>query len=101
MAMTEGSVKGLKGYQLNRPRARGVKLETLHNPSPGNAELAERARQLAAQAGIDRRAWLCVSVVLQETRSVSAAAKLLPEIPTANVRDRAAELLAELQDGAA
>lgn len=32
-----GSVEGLEGLSVNRPHARGVKPETLHNPPPAAA----------------------------------------------------------------
>ena len=58
--------------------------------------LADRARQLADQCWLDRRAWLCVAVAFSTTSSPAAARKALALIPVADVRDRAAELFAQL-----
>jgi hypothetical protein len=38
-------------------------------------------------------------VLLEQTRTVAAAARLIGEIPLESVRDRAAQLLAELRVG--
>jgi hypothetical protein len=58
----------------------------------GNAALAARARVLAEQAGLHRRAWLCVSVALDETRTVEDARKVLDDVQVAGVRQLATEL---------
>ena len=44
-----------------------------------NADLAARARQRADAAAADRRAWLCAAVALRETRTLTAARKVLAE----------------------
>jgi hypothetical protein len=65
----------------------------------GNRLLAARARDLADRAprgSIECRAAGCVAVLLEQTRTVAAARKLLGEIGQADVRDRAGQLLAEL-----
>ena len=65
----------------------------------GNRQLAARARDLAARAprgSIECKAAGCLAVLLDATRSATAARKLLGEIGQDNVRDRAGQLLGEL-----
>jgi hypothetical protein len=62
----------------------------------GNRQLAGRARDMADRSGLRRRAWLCVSVALAETRTVTAARAALADIPVTEVRDLAAQLLEQL-----
>ena len=59
-------------------------------------QLAARARQLADQAGLDRRAWLSVSVLLSTTTSNRGARNALADIRDRDIRDRSAELLDQL-----
>ena len=64
-----------------------------------NRQLAARARDLAARASagsLERKAAGCLAVLLDQTRSATAARKLLGEIGQDNVRDRAGQLLGEL-----
>ncbi|MGO9079905.1 MAG: hypothetical protein ACLQDY_12805 [Streptosporangiaceae bacterium] len=69
---------------------------TGHADITGNRQLAARARDLAGQAAVDRRAWLCLGVALGTTRTTSAARQSLDGIPLADVRARAIDLLSEL-----
>jgi hypothetical protein len=64
----------------------------------GNRLLAARARELADQAphgSLARKAALSAAVLLDETRSITAAGKLLGEIDPA-IRQAAAEVLGQL-----
>jgi hypothetical protein len=65
----------------------------------GNRQLAARARDLAARAprgSLECKAAGCLAILLDQTRTVAAARKLLGEISQDDVRDRAGQLLAEL-----
>jgi hypothetical protein len=65
----------------------------------GNRLLAARARDLARRAPRGSReckAAGCLAVLLDDTRTVAAARKLLAEIGQDDVRKRAGQLLAEL-----
>jgi len=65
----------------------------------GNRQLADRARDLAAQAprgSLERKAAGCLAVALSTTGTVPAARKVLGMIETADIRDRAGQLLGEL-----
>jgi hypothetical protein len=65
----------------------------------GNRVLAARARDLADRAprgSVECKAAGCLAVLLDQTRSATAARKLLGEIGQADVRVRAGQLLAEL-----
>ena len=67
----------------------------------GNRTLAARARDLAdhASAGsLERKAAGCLAVALGTTSTVTAARKILGDIARADIRDRAAQMLAELAD---
>jgi len=69
----------------------------------GNRTLAARARDLAnsASAGsLERKAAGCLAVALGTTNTVTAARKVLSDITTADIRDRATQMLAELADEA-
>ena len=61
-----------------------------------NAELAGRARELAAAAGIQRRAWLCCAVALAETSTTAAARKVLADTCPDPVRPAALAALDSL-----
>jgi hypothetical protein len=64
----------------------------------GNRELAARARGLADQApagSLERKAALSAAILLDETRTVAAARKLLGEIVNDVMRQAAGELLGQ------
>jgi hypothetical protein len=64
-----------------------------------NAELAARARSIAARAprgSQDRKAYGCAAVALANTSTHGAARKALDDIDQADIRGRAGALLAEL-----
>jgi hypothetical protein len=65
----------------------------------GNRLLAARARDLAdraPQGSLECKAAGCVAVLLDDTRTVAAARRLLGEIGQDDTRERARQLLAEL-----
>jgi len=67
-----------------------------------NNALAALARDLADRAprgSIDRPAGLCAAVCLGSTRTAAAAREALGDIGPADVRTRAAQILAELVGG--
>ena len=67
-----------------------------------NRDLAAQARDLAGRAprgSVDRPAGLCAAVCLGSTRTAAAAREALAGIGPADVRTRAAQILAELVDG--
>jgi hypothetical protein len=77
-----GPVQGLKGLSVNRPHARGVKPETLHDPTRAavNELFAERAFQLArehAPRSHARRAAAALWVALATTRTPAGARRAL------------------------
>jgi len=61
-----------------------------------NADLAARARELAADAGLQRRAWLCAAVALAETSTPAAARKVLADTCPDPVRPAALAALDSL-----
>jgi hypothetical protein len=63
-----------------------------------NQELAAIARAEADRATRHRRAWLCVAVLLDTTRTVTGARAALPDVPEP-LRDLASQLLDQLADG--
>ena len=68
------------------------------NATP-NRDLAERARQHAADAtpgSLDGRAWGSVAVALSTTGTVMAAARALGAVHPPDVQDRAWQYLDEL-----
>jgi hypothetical protein len=72
----------------------------------GNRLLAARARDIARQARSDppvRRAALCLAVILDDTRTLAAARKLLPTLDDVRpgLRDPAARILDLLTEGIA
>jgi hypothetical protein len=67
----------------------------------GNRQLAARARDLAGRApsgSLDRRAALCVAVLLGTTKTAAGARQALSKIDQADIRTRAETLLGELED---
>jgi hypothetical protein len=90
-----GPVQGLKGLSLNRPHARGVKQQTLHDPtSATNAQLAARLRG-QADACTHRRKTLLTA--LAETRTTAAAVRVLREWDgPPEIRDAAISLIEDL-----
>lgn len=65
----------------------------------GNKLLAARARQLADEAppcSVARKAALSAAVLLDETRSIAAARKLLGEVADDTIRQAASDLLGQL-----
>jgi hypothetical protein len=67
-----------------------------------NADVADRALELAAEpGGLRRWAALCVSFAASTTGSVNGARQVLEVIPLPDLRGAAQSLLAELADGPA
>ncbi len=65
----------------------------------GNRQLAAGARDLADRAprgSLERKACLSAAVLLDETRSVGSARKLLGEIADPGIRQAASEVLDDL-----
>lgn len=65
----------------------------------GNEDAQRWARDIADKArtgSLERAAAGCLVVVLNSTRTLAAARKLLPEIPLEDVRQAAEELLERL-----
>jgi hypothetical protein len=65
----------------------------------GNRTLAARCTAMASRGGPDRPAWLCLAIcygTTRTTRTARAARQALDLIPGDHVRDRAAQLLGDL-----
>jgi hypothetical protein len=62
----------------------------------GHADIAACCTAMAALGGPDRPAWLCLSVIYGTTRTGRAARQALDLIPDDHVRDRAGQLLGDL-----
>lgn len=62
----------------------------------GNRQLAARALDMARREPGRRAAWLCVSVVLGECRTLAAAREALADVGIPAVRDLALQLLEQI-----
>lgn len=69
---------------------------TGHMETTGHRVLAARCRDMADQASLDRRAWLCLAVIYGTRKTTTAVRQALADIPLADVRTRAEQLLDQL-----
>jgi hypothetical protein len=66
------------------------------NVEVGNRALAARCRDMADQASLDRRVWLCLSFLYATCKTTTAVRQALDDIPVDTVRTRAGQLLGHL-----